>query len=128
VDLTTTRTLKLKRHLNLHCVEKQVSCASALIPELKCRACAATVGYPVNSAAPPTGCFSDRASLSSAEYLGIWLCRTERLGAGHASLRSRPDPKVGAARIGQTERRATLLDALYSAADIYGFIRTIVYT
>jgi hypothetical protein len=38
------------------------------------------------------------------------------------------DPKVGAARIGQTERRATLLDALRSAADIYGFIRTIVYT
>lgn len=39
-----------------------------------------------------------------------------------------PGPKVGAARIGQTERRATLMDALYSAADIYGFIRTIVYT
>jgi len=39
-----------------------------------------------------------------------------------------PGPKVGAARIGQTERRATLLDALCSAADIYGFIRTIVYT
>jgi hypothetical protein len=39
-----------------------------------------------------------------------------------------PDPKVGAARIGQTERRATLLDALCSAAVIYGFIRTIVYT
>lgn len=39
-----------------------------------------------------------------------------------------PAPKVGAARIGQTERRATLLDALCSAAVIYGFIRTIVYT
>ena len=38
------------------------------------------------------------------------------------------DPKVGAARIGQTERRATLLDALFSAADFCGFIRTIVYT
>ena len=39
-----------------------------------------------------------------------------------------PGPKVGAARIGQTERRATLMDALCSAAVIYGFIRTIVHT
>jgi hypothetical protein len=39
-----------------------------------------------------------------------------------------PAPKVGAARIGQTERRATLMDALCGAAVTYGFIRTIVYT
>jgi len=37
--------------------------------------------------------FSDRASLSSAEYLGIWFRRTERLGAVHASLRSRSRPE-----------------------------------
>ena len=37
--------------------------------------------------------FSDRAVLSSAEYLGIWFRRTERLGAVHASLRSRSRPE-----------------------------------
>jgi hypothetical protein len=37
--------------------------------------------------------FSDRASLSSAEYLGIWFRRTERRGAVHASLRSRSRPE-----------------------------------
>lgn len=41
----------------------------------------------------PTVRFSDRASLSSTAYLGIWFRRTERLGAGHASLRSRSRPE-----------------------------------
>ena len=36
---------------------------------------------------------SDRAVLSSAEYLGIWFRRTERLGAVHASLSSRSRPE-----------------------------------
>lgn len=49
-------------------------------------------------------------------------------GVGNQIKHSSSNQKVGAARIGQTQRRATLMDALCGAAVTYGFIRTIVYT
>lgn len=78
------------------------------------------------------------AVLTSASLIGprcqeidsqSWASRWIRFGAGHASLRSQLDLVApGAARISQTERRAKLLGALRCAADIHGFIRTIVHT
>ena len=60
--------------------------------------------------------FSNRANLSSAAFC-IWVFGfgiLEQNGSVQLTLLYAvgPDLKVGAARIGQTERRATLLDAL----------------
>jgi hypothetical protein len=62
----------------------------------------------------------------SQGWSSLSFADSAHLCVGHASLRSRLDI-VGAARTGRTERRASLLGALRSAADICGFSQTIVH-
>lgn len=72
--------------------------------------------------------FSDRARLSTGVCLSLVVIAGISSGCGSRFSTQSNSASAGAARIGQTEGRATLLGALLCAADIHGFIRTIVHT